>query len=209
MNFLDRLICEFDRGLRTIAASAHAERTSPAAEISQNHSVSANDRLEAARLMRVNHCGEVCAQALYQGQALVAQDESSREVFQQAAREERDHLAWCQQRLDELGGRPSVLNPLWYAGSFTLGVASGLFGDKWGMTFLVETEGQVERHLDDHLARLPQSDVKSRRVLEVMREDEIRHGKSGKEHGANAMPFAIKLAMRASSRLMTQTAYWV
>ena len=159
--------------------------------------------------MRVNHCGEVCAQALYQGQALVAQDESSREVFQQAAREERDHLAWCQQRLDELCGRPSVLNPLWYAGSFTLGVASGLFGDKWSMAFLVETEGQVERHLGDQLVRMPHSDVKSRRVLEVMREDEIRHGKSGKEHGANPMPFAIKLAMRALSRLMTQTAYWV
>ena len=209
MNFLDRLICEFDRGLRTVATSAYAERPSPAAGILQSGAVSGNDKLEAARLMRVNHCGEVCAQALYQGQALVAKSGSSREVFQQAAREERDHLAWCQQRLDDLGGRPSVLNPLWYAGSFTLGVASGLLGDKWGMAFLVETESQVERHLDEHLARMPQSDVKSRRVLEVMREDEIRHGKSGKEHGANTMPFPIKLAMRGSSRLMTRTAYWI
>ena len=159
--------------------------------------------------MRVNHCGEICAQALYQGQALVARNVATRKMLLNAAQEENDHLAWCQQRLDDLGGNKSILNPLWYAGSFALGVVSGVLGDKWSMGFLVETERQVERHLDDHLARLPAADVKSRQVLEAMREDEIRHGNSGEQHGAMPLPQAVVSAMRLTSKLMTRTAYWV
>ena len=209
MNFVDRLICDFDRGLRTLAARPHAQRPTPARQVADSPEISAQDSAQAVRLMRVNHCGEICAQALYQGQALVARNVSTRKMLLQAAQEENDHLAWCQQRLDDLGGRKSVLNPLWYAGSFGLGVVSGVLGDKWSMGFLVETERQVERHLDEHLARLPASDVKSRKVLEAMREDEIRHANSGEQHGAMPLPQPIVAAMRFTSRLMTRTAYWV
>ena len=204
----DSLIVEFDKALRTVFGDPAGERPSPGLAVPDTE-LSSEEKSGAAALMRVNHCGELCAQALYQGQALVARTESTREVLLQAAQEERDHLAWCQQRLDDLGGSKSLLNPLWYAGSFSLGVASGLLGDKWSMAFLVETERQVERHLDDHLTRLPESDVKSRKILEAMRDDEIRHGNSGELHGAAPMPQAMKLAMRIMSRLMTRTAYWV
>ena len=204
----DSLIVEFDKALRTVFGDPAGERPSPGLAVPDTE-LSSDEKSGAAALMRVNHCGELCAQALYQGQALVARTESTREVLLQAAQEERDHLAWCQQRLDDLGGSKSLLNPLWYAGSFSLGVASGMLGDKWSMAFLVETERQVERHLDDHLTRLPESDVKSRKILEAMRDDEIRHGKSGEQHGAAPMPQAMKLAMRIMSRLMTRTAYWI
>jgi ubiquinone biosynthesis monooxygenase Coq7 len=207
MNLLDRLICEFDRGLRTILASPQAARPSPAQTLSG--AVPAEDREAAIRLMRIDHCGEVCAQALYQGQALVARSPEIRTVLQNASREEQDHLAWCEQRLNDLGGRKSLFNPFWYAGSFGLGLVSGTLGDKWSMAFLVETERQVERHIDDHLQRLPASDVKSRRVLEVMREDEIRHGDSGEKHGAATLPPPIKAAMRLMSRVMTRSTYWI
>ena len=204
----DSLIVEFDKALRTVFGDPAGERPSPGLGVPDTE-LSSDEKSGAAALMRVNHCGELCAQALYQGQALVARTEPTREVLLQAAQEERDHLAWCQQRLDDLGGSKSLLNPLWYAGSFGLGVASGLLGDKWSMAFLVETERQVERHLDDHLTRLPESDVKSRKVVEAMRDDEIRHGNSGEQHGAAPMPQAMKLAMRIMSQLMTRTAYWV
>jgi 3-demethoxyubiquinol 3-hydroxylase len=205
---IDSLIVEFDKALRTVFAVPAGQRPSPALVVSDTE-LSSDEKSRVAALMRVNHCGEICAQALYQGQALVARTESTRELLLQAAQEERDHLAWCQQRLDDLGGSRSLLNPLWYAGSFGLGVASGMLGDKWSMAFLVETERQVERHLDNHLARLPESDAKSRRVLEAMRDDEMRHGDSGEQHGAAPMPQAMKLVMRIVSRLMTRTAYWV
>lgn len=205
---LDFLIIEFDKGLRTLFGNPAGERPSPGLAVPDTE-LSSDEKSGVAALMRVNHCGEVCAQALYQGQALVARSESTRELLLHAAQEECDHLAWCQQRLDDLGGSRSVLNPLWYAGSFGLGVASGMLGDKWSMAFLVETERQVERHLDGHLARLPESDVKSRKILEAMRDDEMRHGDSGERHGAAPMPQAMKLAMRVMSRLMTRTAYWV
>jgi 3-demethoxyubiquinol 3-hydroxylase len=205
---LDSLIVEFDKALRTVFGNPAGDRPSPGLAV-PDAEMSSDEKSDVAALMRVNHCGEICAQALYQGQALVARTESARKLLLQAAQEERDHLAWCQQRLDDLGGTKSALNPLWYAGSFGLGVASGMLGDKWSMAFLVETERQVERHLDDHLSRLPESDDKSRKVLEAMRDDEIRHGDSGEQHGAAPMPQTMKLAMRIMSRLMTRTAYWV
>ncbi len=166
-------------------------------------------RQESIRLMRVNHAGEVSAQALYQGQALVARAPETRVLLEHAAREERDHLAWCESRLNELGGTTSRLNPLFYAGSFALGVASGVLGDKWSMGFLVETERQVEAHLSDHLGRLPENDSKSRLILEAMRQDELHHGQNGMEHGAAKLPAPIQSVMKMVSKLMTRSAYWV
>ena len=159
-------------------------------------------------LMRVNHAGEICAQALYSGQALVARDDAVREALRSAASEERDHLAWCRDRLQELGSRPSYLDPFWYAGSFAWGVASGLAGDRWSLGFLAETEDQVERHLEGHLDRLPTDDHPSRAIVAQMRDDENRHGAMGRALGAKDLPLAMKSAMRAASRVMTRTAYW-
>jgi len=208
MNFVDTLITEFDRGLRTVFAPAAARRDVPGMGVPAAP-LAAADKAESGRLMRVNHTGEICAQALYQGQALVARDAQVREVLLKAADEERDHLAWCERRLDDLGASTSMLNPLWYAGSFGLGLVSGTLGDKWSMAFLVETERQVERHLDSHLQRLPAADARSRSVLEAMREDEIRHGNSGEAHGAAPLPAVVKSAMGLVSQAMTRTAYWV
>jgi 3-demethoxyubiquinol 3-hydroxylase len=209
MNFIDRLLCEVDTGLRTVFAHAHAERALPA----NAHTLApGGDKAavgESVRLMRVNHTGEVCAQALYQGQALLARTDETRALLLQAAREERDHLAWCETRLDELGGGVSRLNPLFYAGSFAMGVASGLVGDKWSLGFLVETERQVEAHLTEHLGLLAEDDQRSREIVEKMREDEIHHGQSGKDHGAAVLPAPVVAGMRAVSKLMTHTAYWV
>jgi ubiquinone biosynthesis monooxygenase Coq7 len=159
--------------------------------------------------MRVNHSGELCAQALYRGQAMVARSAQVRGVLEHAAEEERDHLAWCQQRIEDLGGRPSVLNPAWYAASFCLGVASGVAGDKWSMGFLVETERQVERHLEGHLERLPANDDRSRAILTSMLSDEIKHGNAGESHGAVALPLPVKRAMKLTARLMTQSTRWI
>jgi len=208
MSFIDSLITEFDRGLRTVFAPATGRRNIPGLD-ADPEPMGSSDKTESGRMMRVNHTGEICAQALYQGQALVARNADIRQVLLAAADEERDHLAWCERRLDDLGASTSILNPLWYAGSFGLGLVSGTLGDKWSMAFLVETERQVERHLDIHLQRLPATDVRSRQVLEAMREDEIRHGDSGEAHGAAPMPAAVKTAMGLVSKLMTRTAYWV
>lgn len=228
MNFIDKLICEIDAGLRTAFAPAYAERALPAdnkkstlddaaiessIETAKGTSgfaaLDMHSREKSIRLMRVNHAGEVSAQALYQGQALVAKTLETRAVLEHAAREERDHLAWCGVRLDELGGTPSRLNPLFYAGSFALGVASGVLGDKWSMGFLVETERQVEAHLSDHLGQLPEDDGRSRRILEAMREDEIHHGQTGISHGAAELPPPVKAAMKAVSTFMTRSAAWI
>lgn len=216
MNIIDRLICEIDTGLRTTFASTHAERALPvdatsagATTAGLDSRLAGNTDKESARLMRVNHAGEVSAQALYQGQSLVAKTDETRAVLQQAAREERDHLAWCETRLSELGGSASRLNPVFYAGSFALGVASGLLGDKWSMGFLVETERQVEAHLSDHLGRLPETDSRSRKILEAMREDEIHHGQTGKAHGAAELPTPVRAAMKLVSNFMTRSAYWI
>jgi 3-demethoxyubiquinol 3-hydroxylase len=160
-------------------------------------------------LMRVNHTGEICAQALYQSQALFARQDETRLALQQAAKEEWDHLGWCAQRLNELGDRPSFLNPVWYAGSFLMGAASALAGDRWNMAFLVETERQVESHLNSHMASLPHEDLRSRAIVETMREEEAAHAQMAESRGAAVMPDPLKYAMRATARLMTTTAYWI
>ena len=212
MNLVDRLICELDTGLRTVFATPHAERRSPqpVADSSVDSKVlDARTKAESIRLMRINHCGEVCAQALYQGQALVANAPKVRNMLLAAAREEHDHLAWCDARLTALDGHSSRLSPLFYAGAFGMGVASGLLGDKWSMGFLVETERQVEAHLHDHLDRISPADSDSRAILEAMRDDEIRHGQTGIEHGAAPLPVPVKAAMRGCSKVMTGATYWV
>ena len=211
MNLIDRVICEVDAGLRTVFAPVHAQRavTFESTNPSQQVVLSDADRKRSIALMRVNHAGEVCAQALYQGQAMVARTAETRQLLEQAAREEQDHLSWCGERLGELGGHTSGLAPLFYAGSFTLGVVSGLLGDRWSMGFLVETERQVEAHLDEHLNLLPKFDSRSRDVLTAMRADEIQHAQTGLNHGAASLPAPAKAVMRGVSKVMTTTTYWV
>jgi len=172
-----------------------------------NLELSAAEKRHAAALMRVNHSGEVCAQALYQGQALTARDDTVRKTLERAAAEETEHLAWTAQRIDELGGRVSVLNPFFYTGSFAIGALSGLLGDKWNMGFLAETERQVEGHLDGHLEQLPAQDEKSRAIVAQMKEDEARHANTALARGAAELPGPVKQAMRISSRLMTVLTY--
>jgi ubiquinone biosynthesis monooxygenase Coq7 len=205
---LDRAITAFDNGLRTLFASAHSARAVPGAALAESE-MTATERDLAASLMRVNHTGEICAQALYQGQALTARDAGAQAALEHAAAEETDHLAWTAQRIDELGGRASLLNPLWYAGSFALGAAAGLLGDKWNLGFLAETERQVEGHLEGHLDRLPAQDEKSRAIVNEMKADEARHARTAVEHGAAELPAPVKAAMKLGSRLMTRTAYWI
>jgi ubiquinone biosynthesis monooxygenase Coq7 len=204
---LEQLLNAADEALRSLSGAVAPARPSPAASERAVPSDERERRLSSG-LMRVNHTGEVCAQALYSGQALVARDAGVRAALQSAAAEERDHLAWCRGRLADLGARPSVLDPLWYAGSLAWGVASGLAGDRWSLGFLAETEAQVERHLEGHLDRLPATDVASRIIVEQMREDERRHGAMGRELGAAELPLPVRLAMRGASRVMTRTAFW-
>ena len=211
MNLRDRLICELDTGMRTVFAKARPGRPQPQpipATAPSPAPIHAGIE-ESIRLMRVNHCGEVCAQALYQGQALVAKGAQTRSLLIAAASEEHDHLAWCEARLSEMGGNKSLLSPVFYAGSFSMGVLSGLLGDKWSMGFLVETERQVEAHLHDHLGRISPMDAGSRAILEAMREDEIRHGQSGIHHGAHPLPRPVKAAMSLFSKVMTRSTYWI
>lgn len=205
---LDRLITAFDNGLRTLLAPAHSARAVPGAALAEPE-MTAPERQVAAALMRVNHTGEICAQALYQGQALTARNASARAALEQAAVEETDHLAWTAQRIEELGGRASLLNPLWYAGSFALGAAAGFLGDKWNLGFLAETERQVEGHLEGHLDRLPAQDEKSRAIVNEMKVDEARHARTAVDHGAAELPEPVTLAMKLGSRVMTRTAYWI
>ena len=205
---LDRLITAFDNGLRTLLAPAHSARPVPGETVAETEMTPAERDLAAA-LMRVNHTGEICAQALYQGQALTARDAGARAALEQAAAEETDHLAWTSQRIAELGGRASLLNPLWYAGSFALGAAAGLLGDKWNLGFLAETERQVEGHLAGHLDRLPVQDEKSRAIVSEMKDDEARHARAAVGHGAAELPEPVKLAMKLGSRVMTRTAFWI
>ena len=204
---LDRLIVALDRGLRTLLLPARAQRESPAAAMPDNELTDA-ERVLSGRLMRVNHTGEVCAQALYQAQSITARSPRVREALEQASREEIDHLAWCADRLAELGSGTSIANPLFYAGSFALGALSGLFGDRWNLGFLMETERQVEGHLIGHLDRLSVRDVRSRAVVEQMRVDEARHANTAEREGASELPLPVRLAMRAGSKLMTGTTYW-
>ena len=205
---IDRLIVEFDRALRAVAGVAHAERRSPAEGLKES-AITEEERAHAAALMRVNHVGEICAQALYQGQALTARDPGARAKLEQAAREEEDHLVWSAERIRELGGRPSLLNPAWYAGAFAMGALAGALGDRWNLAFLAETERQVEEHLGGHLEALPAEDRRTRAVVEAMRADEARHRDSALELGAAELPEPVKLAMRLASRVMTTVAYRV
>jgi len=205
---IDRAIIEFDRALRSIAGLQRAERPSPAAQVAEAE-LDDVDRAHSAALMRVDHVGEVCAQALYQGQALTARDAGTRTSLERAAREEADHLAWSAERILELGGRPSLLNPLWYAGSLALGIGAGLLGDRWSLAFLAETERQVEQHLRGHLERLARADARTRAVVETMRADEARHRETAVALGAAELPRPVKVAMRALAKVMTAVAYRV
>jgi 3-demethoxyubiquinol 3-hydroxylase len=208
---LDRLLAPVDQTLRTLFAPHVAGRPYPAENLPRTPEI--DDRTEsrrhAAALMRVNHSGEVAAQALYQGQAFVSQSAVTRDSLIEAAREETDHLAWCAERIRELGGRTSVLNPLWYAGSFTVGALAGLAGDRISLGFVAETERQVVEHLDGHLQRLPAQDVRSRAVIQQMSVDEERHGRNAKLAGGVELPAIARGLMKLTARLMTRTAYWL
>ncbi len=205
---IDTLINEFDRALRTVFAEAHSQRPNPAAE-AFDAELSEAEKQHVAGLMRVNHVGEICAQALYQGQALTSRDPAVSAALRTAADEETEHLAWTEQRLAELGARKSLLNPLWYAGALALGVAAGKLGDKWSLGFLAETERQVEAHLDSHLQHLPDADARSRAIVEQMKRDEAGHAETAVALGAAELPAPVRIAMRFASRVMTTTAYRV
>jgi ubiquinone biosynthesis monooxygenase Coq7 len=202
----DELIIGFDRALRTLSGTASSQRPNPAVNLPEE-TLTPEERRHAGGLMRVNHTGEVCAQALYQAQALTARDPEVRRRFALAAREEEDHLAWTQERLAELGDRTSYANPLWYAGSFAMGLIAGIGGDRANLGFVVETERQVEEHLTGHMDRLPQADTRSRAIVAAMRDDEARHGAAARDAGASELPLPIRALMRATAKLMTLTAY--
>lgn len=220
---LDTLISAADRALRSVFAPARASRPlpepppvpsatgapDPTATPASPAPLTDIEKRESAALMRVNHSGEIAAQALYHGQALVARSAATRQMLLKAAQEETDHLAWCETRLSELESHPSLLNPLWYAGSFAIGAAAALLGDRTSLGFVVETERQVEGHLNEHLARLPQDDARSRAILQTMRTDEIAHGLSAKAAGGIELPSPVRFLMRNTARLMTSAAYWI
>lgn len=208
MVMLTSLIPEFDKALRAVFTKAPTRRPMPGADLPEAE-LSATEKNHVAALMRVNHCGEICAQALYQGQALATRDPMVRRELEIAAWEETEHLNWTETRIAELGGRKSLLNPLWYGGSLAIGAIAGKFGDAWSLGFLAETERQVEGHLEGHKARLPTQDRKSWEVLEQMKLDEVRHAETAVQHGANELPLPVKFAMKLSSRLMTRLSYWV
>ncbi len=205
MNPRDRLIASVDNALRTVFGQVHASRPLPVSH-AEAGALKPEARATAGALMRVNHVGEVCAQALYQAQALTARTPELRARMDLAAREETDHLAWTRQRLTELGDRPSWLNPLWYAGAFGIGLLAGRLGDKVSLGFVVETERQVEQHLAGHLSRLPAEDTRSRAIVAAMQDDERRHADSALAAGAAELPLPVRWAMRAAAKLMTSTA---
>lgn len=203
---VDRLIVEFDKALRAVAGPASSFRPVPGGEIPEAD-LAGPDRQYAAALMRVNHVGEVCAQALYQGQSLASRNPGLRAELDKAAREETEHLAWTEQRIAELGGRKSLLNPLWYGGALAIGIFAGAFGDRWSLGFLAETERQVGAHLDDHLRRLPENDRKSRAIVAQMRVDELAHAAAAVRLGGVELPWPARRVMQAASRVMTQISY--
>lgn len=205
---MDELIIEFDKALRAVFGPARSARPVPGEALPEN-TLSQEEQRNAAALMRVNHCGEICAQALYQGQALASGDPAVRDALRCAADEETEHLAWTERRIRELGGRKSLLNPLWYGGSLVIGVLAGRLGDAWNLGFLAETERQVEAHLAGHLQRLPEADRKSWAVLEQMKADEIAHAHTAERLGARDLPGPVKLAMRLASGVMTRASYWL
>ena len=203
---LDKWILEFDKGLRTLFASAHSLRPHPDAALGETE-LTPEEKKHALGLMRVNHCGEVCAQALYQGQAWTARTQLARNALRRAAQEELEHLAWTEQRIRELGGYPSVFNLFWYTGSLAIGVTAGILGDKWNLGLLEETEQQVSAHLERHLSLLPVADVKSYAIVKQMRDDELRHADMAHNLGAAHLPAMIKGAMKLSAKLMTGASY--
>jgi len=205
---LERCILEFDKALRILYGQPVARRPSPADTIAEED-LRDEVRRDAAALMRVNHCGEVCAQALYQGQALASSNDDIKDALAKAAREEADHLAWSAQRVRELGGRLSLLNPLWYAGSLALGYAAGRLGERWNLGFLAETERQVEQHLQGHIDRLGGRDAKTQTVIESMRGEEAGHRRTAESLGARELPEPARLGMRLAARMMTTLSYWV
>jgi len=207
LTFIDQALLQFDQALRTcVPGSSHAERESPAADVVESE-LSEDERRHAAGLMRINHTGEVCAQALYAGQASTARLGEVREAMEQAAAEEVDHLAWCEQRLNELDSQPSILNPLFYGMSFGMGALAGLAGDKWSLGFVAETEKQVCEHLEDHLQKLPEDDARSKAVLDQMIIDEKHHGETAKQAGGADLPRPVRDAMQAVSQVMKKTTY--
>jgi ubiquinone biosynthesis monooxygenase Coq7 len=207
MALIDRFIIEFDTALRSVVGGAHAHRPTPGSDKQSTALLEPTEREHAAGLMRVNHVGEVCAQALYQSQKLVARNPEIREMLDHSGQEEMDHLAWCETRLQELGSHTSYLNPIWYVGSFAIGLAAGLAGDKWSLGFVAETEKQVENHLESHLQKLPVEDERSRAIVDQMRIDEIEHGQAAISAGAAVLPESIQKLMQSISKVMTSTAY--
>ncbi len=205
---LDDWIMAMENGLRTVFAPATSQRALPGAALPETEMSEAQQRAAAA-LMRVNHVGEVCAQALYQGQALTARNDVAKHALAKAAQEEIEHLAWCEARMQALGGRKSLLNPLWYAGSLAIGVTAGVLGDRWNLGFLAETERQVGAHLDSHLRKLPEEDVRSRAVVEQMKIDEAKHADTAVSFGAAELPLPVRGAMKWMARTMTSVAYWI
>ena len=203
---LDRILADTQNALGTVFGRPDAARANPAGDTAEVV-LDAEERRHAAGLMRINHVGEVCAQALYVGQAAVARDPATRAALLEAAAEETDHLAWCAERLDELDARPSLLNPVWYAGSYAIGLLAGLRGDGWNLGFVVETERQVEAHLHEHLERLPAADLRSRAILETMKADEARHADHAEAQGARVLPQPVPTLMAAASNLMKAIAY--
>jgi ubiquinone biosynthesis monooxygenase Coq7 len=205
---LDRLIVEFDKGLRTLFSQAHSVRAYPDANVA-DAPLDEAEKKHAAALMRVNHSGEICAQALYQGQALTARDPVVQQKLQQAAQEETEHLAWTARRVHELGGHLSVFNPFWYSGSLAIGALAGLLGDRWNLGFLAETERQVGAHLQSHLQSLPEQDGKSRAIVTQMHTDEIGHADMAISLGGAELPQPVQLAMKLNGKVMTGASYWV
>lgn len=208
MSLLDPLIFQLDRALRSVFVAAPTVRPRPGKALAEAD-LSDTERHHAAALMRVNHVGEVCAQALYAGQALTTDNAATRHALEQAAWEETEHLNWTETRIAELGGRKSLLNPLWYAGAWTLGAVAGRLGDPVSLGFLAETERQVEAHLDSHLDRLPPQDARSRAIVDQMKTDEMAHARMAQDLGAQDLPLPARLAMKGMARIMTGTAYWV
>lgn len=205
---LDRCITEFDKALRTVFAPAPTVREMPGAALPEAELNDAQ-RQHTAALMRVNHVGEICAQALYQGQALTSDDPTIKQALGRAAQEETEHLAWTERRIKELGGRKSLLNPLWYGGALALGVLAGKFGDAWNLGFLAETERQVEAHIQSHKARLAEEDKRTWKILEQMRLDEVSHASTAVRLGARELPTPVKQMMWLASKAMTKTAYYL
>lgn len=208
-SLIDKAILAFDQGLRTLATRPYTtERANPAADL-PDATISQDQTRDIAGMMRINHAGEVCAQALYQGQAMTAQLTEVREAMQRAAEEENDHLDWCAQRLNELGSHRSVLNPAWYIGSLSLGMLAGVIGDKWSLGFVVETERQVVKHLEEHIERVPKADQKTQAILAQMKEDELHHATIAYNAGGAELPAPVKTLMSMMSKVMTGTAYYI